>query len=174
MGPLNFKFKFHAPAQVDDDRAYQLARMQLRAFHYLTTYDEIMQRGYYWPGTFAPLLLVRHSDWGNPLLGWFERTTACWALRVHSVAADGFHKIWIRRRIDDPAVWAWAMEWNFNFRLAGFFGNEEAIRAILSNASWPELHTVVERPNRTIKFRLEAALQPEEDTLFELDETLIK
>lgn len=77
----------------------------------MLTWNEEQARGFYWPGVYMPVVTVRKEDWGNPLMRWVEETARDWEYRLFAVTADGFYKVWIKRRLNDPAVWAWALEW---------------------------------------------------------------
>lgn len=111
FGPANITFSYTAPAQADDRRMFELARLQLVGFFSMLTYDEAAKRGYFWTGQYAPVVVARQEDWGNPRLLWIDAVSRDWEYRLHAIAADGFYKVWIRRRLGEPAVWAWAIEW---------------------------------------------------------------
>lgn len=166
FGPMRMKFSFTHPAQCDDARLFQLARLQLAGFFSMLTWQDDQQRGFYWPGAYMPIVVVRKEDWGNPLLSWVEQTAANWELRLFAIAADGFYKVWIKRRPGDPAVWAWALEWNRNFRLAGFFGEEEALRELADQAPRLEVETLHESSNSFSRFRRETPVAEADDDLF--------
>jgi hypothetical protein len=167
LGPITMKMSFTAPAQCDDARLFQLARLQLAGFFSMLTWQEDQQRGFYWTGVYAPIVAVRKDDWGNPLLRWVEDTAKDWEHRLFAVAADGFYKVWIRKRPGDPAVWAWALEWNCNFRLAGFFGDEPTLRALLEGAPKLSIHTLHEAPGVALHYRQETSLSEADDHLFD-------
>lgn len=118
FGPATFEFSFVRPAQADDQRLFELARLQLTGFFSMLTWQAEQQRGWFWPGNYCPVVAVRKEDWGNPHLLWIEDVAREWEPRLHAVTADGFYKIWIRRCPEEPPVWAWAIEWNRNYRLA--------------------------------------------------------
>ncbi len=167
FGPANITFSYTAPAQADDRRMFELARLQLVGFFSMLTYDEAAKRGYFWTGQYAPVVVARQEDWGNPRLLWIDAVSRDWEYRLHAIAADGFYKVWIRRRLGEPAVWAWAIEWNRNFRLAGFFGDPEAIAALLGDLPKLDIHTLHEGPDRWLRMRTEQPLADDDDVLFD-------
>lgn len=166
LGGATISFSFSSPAQVDENRLFQLARFQLAGFFSMLTWDAEQQRGYYWPGSYMPVVAARKEDWGNPLLGWVTETAKRWDYRLHAIAADTFYKIWIKRRPDDPAVWAWIMEWNHNFRLGGFFGNEEALLKLRMQAPKLKPDVIHEGPDARIGARIEIPLPEAVDHVF--------
>jgi hypothetical protein len=167
-GPITFKFGFTHPAQCDEARLFDLARLQLAGFFSMLTWNEEQQRGFYWPGAYMPIVAVRKEDWGNPLLRWVEETSEDWEHRLFAIAADGFYKAWIKRRLVDPPIWAWALEWNQNFRLAGFFGEEVALRELAKQAPALEIETVHDSPEFGLRCRLEVPLAGDDDHLFDM------
>jgi hypothetical protein len=168
FGPATFRFSLTSPAQVDDERLFQLARYQLAGFFSMLTWNDEQQRGFYWVGAYMPVVAARKEDWGNPLLRWVEETAKDWEPRLHAIAADTFYKAWIKRRPGDPAVWAWAIEWNHSFRLAGFFGEDEALRELRAAAPKLQFNILHEGPNSWLRSRTEAPLAADEDHLFDL------
>lgn len=172
FGPAELAFTFTSPAQADQGRMFELARLQLAGFFSLLTFKEEDERGYYWPGAYAPVVCVRKEDWGHPQLRWIETISRDWEHRLHGITADGFFKVWIRRRPDEPAVWAWALEWNFCFRLAGFFGDEETITALVSDCPKLEMMVLHNGPDGWVRGRQEVPLPDEDDHLFDEPETL--
>lgn len=167
FGPATFTFSFTHPAQTDEQRVYQLARYQLAGFFSMLTWNKEQQRGFYWPGTYMPVVAVRKEDWGNPLMAWVEETAKDWDYRLHAITADTFYKAWIKRRPGEPAVWAWAIEWNHGFRVAGFFGDEEALRELRTTAPKLKLDVLHESANTWLRVRTEIPLREEDDHLFD-------
>lgn len=145
---------------------HELARLQLVGFFSMLTYDDAARRGFFWTGQYAPVVVARREDWGNLRLRWVDEVSRDWEYRLHAIAAEGFFKLWIRRRTGEPAVWSWAMEWNRNFRLAGFFGDEASVRDMLRDLPSLDLQTVSEAPGRWLRMRTEVPVADEDDTLF--------
>jgi len=170
MGPLEMTFTMHSPPQAAENRLFGLAQLQLQAFFYRLTFDHEHRRGAFWRGGFQPLLAVRREDWGNPQLLWFEQRTAAWLPRLRAITADGFYKVWIKREAEDRILWAWAMEWNRNFRLAGFFGLDDSAKAIVDDAPPLKLDTLSETPTSWLKVRTEIPLADDADHLFDWDD----
>ncbi len=166
FGPLQCTISFTSPAQPDTNRVFELARFQLVGFFYLLTYDEAGQRGLYWAGDYAPVVMVRHMDWGNPRLRWLEKMSERWEHCLYAETASGFYKIWIRRGPGEPIIWSWAMEWNKTFRLAGFFGNTERLQEILLNLPPLDFIPLPNSQGRDLRIRKEIALSDQDDTLF--------
>jgi hypothetical protein len=166
FGAARISFSFISPAQPDERRMFELARLQLVGFFSMLTYDDAAKRGYFWTGQYAPVVIARREDWGNPRLLWIDTTSENWEYRLHAVTADGFYKLWIRRRLGEPAVWSWAMEWNQNFRLAGFFGDTDVLREILKGLPALDIETISEGPNQWLRVRTEVPLAEEDDVLF--------
>ena len=166
FGPAEFTFTLRSPAQADESRLLELARLQLVAFFSMLTYNEEARRGGFWPGEYAPVIAVRRADWGNPRIQWINQISADWDYRLHAIGANEFYKIWIRRREDGPAVWAWAIEWNKNFRLAGFFGDTGALQQLFGDMPDLPMTSVADGPDCGLSFRTEIALEPCDDSLF--------
>ena len=167
FGDAMFSFSFEAPAQADEKRLFRLAQMQLAAFFLMLTYKEDEQRGYWWLGEFAPVVAVRKADWGNERLRWIEEISAGWEYRLHAITADTFYKIWIRRRPGDPAVWAWAMEWNHTFRIAGFVGEPPGLTALLTDLPKLKVEEIAHSRDDYIRWREEIPLADDADRLFD-------
>lgn len=166
---LSMTFTMTAPPQADENRLFALARLQLMGFFYWLTYQPADERGHWWLGDFVPLLAVRRPDWGHPQLRWFEHHTRAWSGRLMFVTADGFYKVWIRRENETNAAWAWALEWNQNFRLAGFFGMPAAVQPHIDAMPALQMDTLHESPNRFLRMRLDTPLAETDDTLFAWD-----
>lgn len=166
---LSMDFSFTSPPQLDDERAYELARMQLQAFFFMITYRDDLERGWWWPGEFMPYLHSRKSDWGSKQWLGFMQATNDWDMRVHAVGANEFFCCSIKRH---PAAecWSWALEWNHQHRLAGFLGDRSAAQAIVDSIALEELNHFPPGPNRHIRFRHDVQLAEVDDILFEVPE----
>ena len=155
---------------IDPDRAFELARFHLGAFFYFITYNRSARRGFFWPGAFCPLMICPRSDWGNNAKGAFMSAVYSWPLRMHAVVAKGFFKV-IMRRHPDAECWSWALEWNKNYRLIGFFGDHEAASKIVR--TFPPLQSMPLRtgsaPGVSLRMRREKSLAPGDDLMFEMD-----
>jgi len=155
-----------APPQIADERIYQLARMQISAFFYWITYDPSMRIGRFWQGSFFAVHQTPRSDWGNPRQTHFMQRVVDWEPRVLAIGADGFFKAAIRRN-PEAICWSWAVEWNHNYRVIGFFGEESPVRELLIKCPAVEATTLYQRPNESVHFRFEAGLKEGEDCLFQ-------
>lgn len=161
FGPqVTIKATFVAPPQPDEERVFELARMQLMGLFFALTYDSQTRRGGFWPGVFAPMLFTMRQDWGHPRHVWFMKKVNHWEQRIAGYFADGYFKFVIRRNTE-LEVWAWALEWNRNFRVVGFFGNQNGIEEMTADA--PD---VVMQHHGGMRFRLEVPLTEADDCLF--------
>ena len=126
LGDANLSMVFRAPPQANDERMFRLACYQLQGFHYFLTYDHAKSQGFGWRGSIAPLDAVRRSDWGNPLVVSFSKLVEAWHLRLTTHTSSGYFRALIKK---NPAaeVWSWALEWNKNCRVFGFYGDNEAL-----------------------------------------------
>ena len=162
---VSFTFDLNGPPQIDSPKVFELARMQLSAFFYWLSYDTTRGRGGFWPGQFVPVSFVYRPDWGNVTLVAFMNSVAEWNPRLLGIAADGFFKVAIRKQ-PDSTCWSWALEWNNNFRVVGFFGEEAAFSQALRSLPWPELSLVAEESSFHLLTRTEMSLPEKEDRLF--------
>lgn len=119
-------FELVSPPSGNEEQISALAQMHIGAFFYLTTYDRDRRAGGFWVGGFRMLNWAGRSDWGNALQRGFTSHVGSWPTRFLVETASGFFKATIRR---DPAAacWAWALEWNQNYRVVGFGGDTTAI-----------------------------------------------
>ena len=165
-------FGFVGPLQLDRNRVYALARLQLMAFFYWITFRSEDKRGGWWTWEFYPIIEVNCADWGNPVILVFANAVVDWEPRVFASAADGFYKIAIRKH-PYSTCWSWALEWNHALRVVGFFGDGQEVQLIASR--FPELEwlttTMSQKPHPTVRYRRESPL-PEHriDKLFYWDE----
>ncbi|RWL77969.1 MAG: hypothetical protein EOR69_28505 [Mesorhizobium sp.] len=166
LGPgIHVSFQFASPPQIDDHRAFELARLQLTAFFYMQTYNSETRQGGYWLHGYHPIMTANRSDWGNPLMVRFMRTIESWDCRLHAVTADGFFKL-VTRKHPLAETWAWALEWNHNRRLIGFFGERDPAQDIVNSLPRLEAKTVYQAPNESLSYRVETPLGEDDDTLF--------
>jgi hypothetical protein len=168
-GRLNAEFV--APPQVDMERLHELARLQLMGFFYFLTYQKEQRRGWFWKTGFHPLEHVVRADWGNPVVMAFTNAIGDWEPRLMVASAEGYYRALIRRH-PNAECWAWALEWNRNYRLVGFFGDREAAEAVVSTFPKLELITLHEAPNSYIRVRHDVALRDEDDKLFAIPDAV--
>lgn len=155
-----------APPQLEEDRVFALAHLQVGAFFYMLTYESVTpRRGGWWAGGFFPLVMSLRTDWGNEIHRYFMERTQLWSPRALGFTAEKFFKVAIRRH-PGRKLWSWALEWNANLRVIGLVGDpvaaEEEIIAL------PKLKTnVVARSERALfRGRVEVPLKDDDDTLF--------
>lgn len=163
-------FTLTAPPQADRGRVFELSRLHLMAFFYWITYDHSSKRGGYWLGGFFPVLEAARSDWGNPIHRAFMDTVIDWEPHVLATGADGYFKVAIRRH-PTATCWSWALEWNNNYRIVGFFGEQAPAEAVASAFPPLERTTIAQGNNGWLRYRTEVALAEEEDRLFCWDDT---
>lgn len=167
---VNFNFGFTSPPQISSERIYDLCLLQMRALFYFITYEPEKRIGHYWQGSMYPVLETMKGDWGNPWNVKFIDAVVDWEPRFMGIGADTFFKAIIRRH-PNAACWSWAVEWNNNYRVIGFFGEEEPARKILN--TFPDLNFIpVGKGNLDtgeqieISFHPERRLNEDEDRLF--------
>lgn len=170
LGPgVKMSFNLTAPPQADSHRIFELARMQLMAFFYWLTFDEESRRGRFWPGKLFCLIEAQRKDWGNVEHVSFMRAVVGWETRlIAPELANGFFRVAIRRH---PAemCFCWAFEWNKNFRILGFFGEETAVAEQLTKVPRIKVERIHVDGNSRMLFRTEVPLQPDDDVLFHMD-----
>lgn len=170
---VSFSANLVCGPQLDHERAYRLAFFHVAAFFYLITFDKGLRLGKPIPWTFAPIAVIARPDWGNEQLLGFQSTLARWHHRVHAIGADEYFKTVIRRAPENgQGLWAWAVEWNKNYRVIGFFGDGDAAQSAFEEL--PVLKKVLyERGINPVKGpyetwgRREVALANEDDHLFD-------
>lgn len=166
MGPaVELTGSFTAPPQLEDSRAYELARLQMIGFFYLLTYDRVSKLGHWWSGGFYPVHGTIKSDWGNPIHRAFMKEVREWDYRLILTTAGGYYRAMIRRH-PSADCWSWAVEWNDCYRLVGFFGDLAAAKAVATRLPSLPVHSIAESPDRWIRYRVEEPLPENEDTLF--------
>ena len=159
------KVAFAAPAQLDDARAFELARLQMLGFFYFITYQDDLAVGHTWPGGFFPVHGTIKSDWGNPVHRAFMKETATWDYRFVLNSASGYYRAIIRRH-PSLVCWSWAVEWNDAYRLVGFLGEEPAAQSVANLLPRIPVRLLKQGQNRWLRFRTEEPLGESEDTLF--------
>ncbi|MBK8595315.1 MAG: HNH endonuclease [Holophagales bacterium] len=155
------------PPQLDQDRAFALARYHVGAFFYCITYQDASATGGFWLGDYIHFWLAAKADWGNARLVSFMKAVDSWLPRFHAVTASGNFKAMIRR---DPraTLWAWALEWNQNYRLVGFLGDFDRAKALTDGFAAPPFLPPMRLQNGWIRLRQEVPLDAVSDTLFSI------
>jgi hypothetical protein len=162
---VTMNFEMIAPPQVDNERTFALAKFHIQGFFFFITFDKVSDRGGFIPGIFAPIMISRRSDWGNSLMRAFALATGSWCPRFIGTAADRYFRVSIRREPTGAEVWSWALEWNQNFRVIGFFGNVSAVDVERRKLPQLLMKDVIEGPIK-YRVRLDVPLAPEDDRLF--------
>ncbi|MAJ64786.1 MAG: hypothetical protein CL557_10905 [Alphaproteobacteria bacterium] len=162
---ITCNFNFVSPPQIDEKRAFALARLQLTGFFYWITYQKNKKRGYCWPGDFHPLIIVRRTDYGNKIITDFADAVSNWAPCVIGHTAEGFYSICIRH-YPDTKCWSWAIEWNYSMRLVGFLGDRSVAKSIIDTLGPLEMNHQDLGNGNYIRFRTETPLVDNDDNLF--------
>jgi hypothetical protein len=162
---VRFTFKLTAPPQIDPERIAQLAAAHVAAFFFFVTYDQLARAGVAPFGEFKPLAYAFRSDWGNPVQRGFIEAVLSWPPYFLGGTAEGLFKI-VLRKAPDGRCWSWAVEWNENLRVIGFFGDADRISEIVDALPQPS-ESMIEQPDgSTVGARVEQALAPDEDRMF--------
>ncbi|MDP2962036.1 MAG: hypothetical protein Q8N54_04700 [Sulfurimicrobium sp.] len=90
---------------------------------------------------------------------------AAWEPRWVGTSANGFFKSIIRRHPYEEC-WSWALEWNKNYRLIGFFGAREPAQAIVNTFPTQEAATIPTGDKSTLRLRQDSQLPDKDDFLF--------
>lgn len=164
-----FNFNLTSPPQIEDARVYDLARMHIMAFFYFITFNNSSLKGGFWTGGFYPVLDAQKLDWGNDVHLAFMKSVLNWEPRWIGNGADGFFKSAIRRH-PNAECWSWAIEWNKNHRIVGFFGDLDAAQKIV--ATFPKLSAQVLSgdANSNTFYRAEKTLNDNDDVMFSWDD----
>lgn len=167
FGPnATFKFGFTGPPQLDERHACYLALFQMRAFFYWISYNKDTCRGHFWVGAFNVISAVPRTDWGNVTLTAFASEVSNWDFRIHGATADGFFKIMLRKSAEQSDIWGWAIEWNKQYRIYGFFGDDSAIKVHLEKLPKTPRRIFKQSANEPYWMREDIAIDPENDLLF--------
>lgn len=166
MPGLAVNYSLISPPQAEPSRIYELCRLQLAGFFFFQTYNENTFRGGFWLEGFYPVSSVTNTDWGNDTQVSFSNIVQDWETRFYLSTANNFYRVIIRR---DPSgtCWAWAVEWNRNYRTVGFFGNHEIAQATFDEVVFPIGTTVSKNQGGIVTIRKEVRIEEDEDMLFE-------
>jgi len=151
--------------QASDDRLFQLARLQVMAFFFAITYDNQAHVGRFWGEGFYPLLQAKRADWGNGVHVGFMNAVIDWDPRIIGTSADQHFRIAIRKHRSEDC-WSWALEWNRQYRLVGFFGNRTAAEMACADFRRLESRTIYQNGEDWIRIRNEVPLIRNSDLMF--------
>lgn len=162
---IQIKFKLQAPPQIEDKRAFELARLQITAFFYLVTYNEELRQGKFFQGKFSPIACNIKSNWGNVTKKAFMVHVANWETRVIGITADCFFKVMLKKHPMENCF-AWAIEWNQSHRVYGFFGDRALAESIYS--SFPKIfkEKIPLKGDDFFAVSQDVPLEEDEDTMF--------
>ena len=126
-------------------------------------------KGGFWTGGFYPVLEVQKLDWGNDVHVAFMKAVLNWEPRWIGNGADGYFKSAIRRH-PSAACWSWAIEWNKNYRIVGFFGDLDAAKKIVDTFPNLSAQTVSHGTDHHFAYRTEKTLNEDDDIMFSWDD----
>lgn len=109
---------------------------------------------------------VMCGDWGNIRIKSFAEMTKNWEHRFICFAAEGYFKVAIKKADKSRFLWSWALEWNKNFRLSGFFGEDAEVQAAVKLLPFPKKEVSQIGPNEFVAVVMDAPLKEEDDFLF--------
>lgn len=162
---VEMTFNLLSPPQADSERIYELAQLQLMALFYWITYTPTTKKGGFWLGDFAPVLEAPRSNWGNSVHLAFMQSVLAWEPRLRVITADGFFKAVIRRH-PEAVCWSWAVEWNHNLRVVGFFGEREPLLTAVQTLPRLKINTLFEGPDQALHYHIETRLSGKDDQMF--------
>lgn len=168
---IKLSYELTGPPQIADDRLFALARLQLMALFYLITYNENSQVGGFWQGSFYPIIATPKSDWGNLMYKEFMNRTVNWQSKLLTMTAEGYYKAMIKRHPEEE-LWAWAVEWNKNYRAIGLFGKIKPAETFMLRFPERNMHTIYQSKSEHFRIGFETTLAPDDDSLFEWHEPL--
>jgi hypothetical protein len=164
MPGVQVRFGLTGLPRAEPERVFELARLQLAGLFYWITFSSDQRKGGFWVGGSFGLQYTFRADWGNDLNRAFMNEVFRWEDRLFVGTADGYFKAAIRRHPVE-SCWSWALEWNKNLRVTGFFGDEITALRVLKN--FPRLEYTEIRSNDAIwRHREEVSLAEDEDVLF--------
>ncbi|MEQ9453771.1 MAG: HNH endonuclease signature motif containing protein [Phycisphaeraceae bacterium] len=164
---LSIALRFVGPPQLPGPVGVALANMHVRAFVYWLSYDPGRQLG----GLISHVLvdqLVPRSDWGNSrMMAFQDQISRGWeqGYAHSSSAARGFFRVRLQELADLPVI-AWALEWNKNYRVVGYCGEEDHCKAAAGLLPDLARQVVSKEGDEQWRSRLEAPLAESDDRLF--------
>jgi hypothetical protein len=157
-----------SPPQVENSRLWELSHYHLRGFFSFLSYDAETKRIGTWYGQVHPVICSRRTDWGNSLHTSFMQQVADWQPQlVADGLAGGYFKVAVRKH-PDKHVWSWALEWNQNFRLIGYLGNDEDVDPEFDRLDKVTVRQMSQADGSVIRLRGEVELGPDQDRMFSL------
>jgi len=160
-----FSFEGEAPPQVADQRLYELARLQLMAFFYFVTFNESEKKGHFWVGGFFPVLAAQKANWGNGTHWAFMRGVVDWEPRFRGWTANEHFGVIIRRH-PGAKCRSWALEWNQQYRLVGFFGEQHPCSAMIKALPVEQINVLSRHGNDWFGVSIDTPLPEGDDALF--------
>ena len=166
LGPsTTATFNIVGPPQVDGARIERLAGFHLTGLFYLLTWSEEKRVGRRWIGSFGLCCWSRRTDWGNVSFQGFTSLSRTWDVRAVLRSGAEHFKMMLRRH-PDQLVWAWALEWNQNFRCVGFLGDDQHVLASMDQVPVPQAREIKRDGDWVLTVREEVPLSEGDDLLF--------
>lgn len=162
---IKLRVGFTAKPQIEPERVFELARLQLMGFFYFISYNPKIKKGGFWIEGFYPLSVNIKKDWGAPLQKQFMEKVESWCVRFYGTAAKGFFRVIIRKHPVDE-IWSWAVEWNKSYRVIGFFGSEAKARLVISSFNHYNMKFYESSDGEIWGLREDVPLKDEDDILF--------
>jgi hypothetical protein len=159
----SIKIDLKSAPQLDSQRIFELARYHITAFFYWLTYDETTKMGNVWDGVYFPIHTTINKNWGSNLNQAFMRMVSDWEIRLRGETANGFFKFIIKRQAKSECG-SWALEWNKNYRVIGFFGDKESMEEFYALLHKPEVKGI-----KNFTYQKEIPLSDDDDILFKLN-----
>jgi hypothetical protein len=159
---IPMRFDFVTLPRLLPDRVVALAGAQIHAFFYFLTYNESQGRGSFLPGGIVWSAFAQKADWGNAQFLAFALLVQGWNGRVRGNAAEDYFRIVIKRDPLGIDLWSFALEWNQNYRIIGFFGDASSAAVYVAgflSFEWMGL-------GETARMREETPLNSSRDVLF--------
>lgn len=165
MPGVRVSFDLVAPPSIDPQQILELAWHHVSALFYYSTFNAEQGVGASLPGVFRGVQWSPRSDWGNDRQRAFMRSVVEWRHRINISAASGYFKASIR---DHPVrdCWAWAVEWNKNYRAVGFFGDQSTVEELVATMPLLVINPVSGSGDGLVGLRIERPLDQADDSLF--------
>lgn len=150
--------------RIADERAAQLAWMQIQGFWFFQTFERGRGHGKFLPAKdFHFAGMANRADWGNERIATFTTVFLGLEPQFHATLADGYFRAGIRGFPDGENL-AWAIEWNEMTRCYGYWGPgaSRRVRALPE----PRMEFLAGDTTNGIAVRREVSLSEADDRLF--------
>jgi hypothetical protein len=161
----HWDYEVVCPPQVEPNRIMELARLHIVAFFYHATFKKNTRTGHFWRGNFVMLPEAKRCNWGDLKHIAFMQTVVSWEPRFLAYDHNENFNIVLRKH-PNADCWAWALEWNQNFRVIGFCGDAEASNKIYADFPQYEFQQSRLTNGEVIATKPDRILQVSDDLLF--------